>query len=47
MGSSGSGRESVLGLVQEVKGEMAGEEDVGFELISAVLEVLSRLDSLL
>jgi len=47
MGSSGSGRESVLGLLQEVKGEMSGEEDVGFELISGVLEVLSRLDSLL
>jgi len=41
------GRESVLGLVQQVKGEMAGEEDVGFELVSAVLEVLSKLDSLL
>jgi len=43
----GAGRESVLGLVQEVRGEMAGEDDVGFELISAVLDVLSRLDSLL
>lgn len=41
------GRESVVGLVQQVKGEMAGEEDVGFELISAVLQVLSKLDSLL
>ena len=42
-----SGRESVLGLVQEVKREMNGEEDVGFELIAGVLEVLSKLDSLL
>ncbi|KAL9715567.1 hypothetical protein Ac2012v2_000008 [Leucoagaricus gongylophorus] len=41
------GRESVVGLVQQVKGEMAGEEDVGFELISGVLQVLSKLDSLL
>ncbi|KAG1726027.1 Golgi phosphoprotein 3-domain-containing protein [Suillus paluster] len=42
-----SGRESVLGLVQEVKREMNGEEDHGFQLIAGVLEVLSKLDSLL
>ncbi|KAG0697435.1 Golgi phosphoprotein 3-domain-containing protein [Suillus ampliporus] len=43
-----SGRESVLGLVQEVKREMVnGEEDLGFQLIAGVLEVLSKLDSLL
>ncbi|KAI6025556.1 Golgi phosphoprotein 3-domain-containing protein [Pisolithus marmoratus] len=42
-----SGRESVLGLLQEVKREMNGEEDPGFELIAGVLEVLSKLDSLL
>lgn len=42
-----SGRESVLGLVQEVKREMNGEDDLGFELIAGVLEVLSKLDSLL
>ena len=42
-----SGRESVLGLVQEVKREMNGEEDLSFELIAGVLEVLSKLDSLL
>ncbi|KAG2139223.1 Golgi phosphoprotein 3-domain-containing protein [Suillus clintonianus] len=42
-----SGRESVLGLVQEVKREMNGEEDLGFQLIAGVLEVLSKLDSLL
>lgn len=42
-----SGRESVLGLVQEVKREMSGEDDLGFELIAGVLEVLSKLDSLL
>ncbi|KAJ3560962.1 hypothetical protein NP233_g10494 [Leucocoprinus birnbaumii] len=47
MGSEGSGRESILGLVQEVKREMVGEEDVGFELVAGVLEVLSKLDSLL
>jgi Golgi phosphoprotein 3 len=43
-----SGREVVLGLVQEVRKEaVGGEEDVGFELIAGVLEVLSKLDSLL
>lgn len=48
MGSSASGaRESVLGLVQEVKAEMNGDEDLGFELVAGVLEVLSKLDSLL
>ncbi|OCH89140.1 GPP34-domain-containing protein [Obba rivulosa] len=48
MGSAGvSGREAVLGLVQEVKKEMQGDEDLCFELIAGVLEVLSKLDSLL
>ncbi|RPD53455.1 GPP34-domain-containing protein [Lentinus tigrinus ALCF2SS1-7] len=49
MGSAGvSSREVVLGLVQEVKKEMVGgEEDLCFELIAGVLEVLSKLDSLL
>ncbi|KZT07850.1 GPP34-domain-containing protein [Laetiporus sulphureus 93-53] len=48
MGSAGvSGREAVLGLVMEVKREMQGEEDLCFELIAGVLEVLSKLDSLL
>ncbi|KAG1727531.1 Golgi phosphoprotein 3-domain-containing protein [Suillus lakei] len=42
-----TGRESVLGLVQEVKREMNGEEDLSFQLIAGVLEVLSKLDSLL
>ncbi|KAF9477684.1 Golgi phosphoprotein 3 [Pholiota conissans] len=43
-----SGREMVLGLVQEVRKEArGGDEDVGFELIAGVLEVLSKLDSLL
>lgn len=47
-GNDGSGRDSVLGLVQEVKKEMlTADEDLGFELISGVLEVLSKLDSLL
>ena len=48
MGSSGNGgREAVLGLVREVKKEMNGEEDLSFELVAGVLEVLSKLDSLL
>jgi Golgi phosphoprotein 3 len=49
MGSMGgdAGRQSVLGLVQEVKSEMRGDEDLGFELVAGVLEVLSKLDSLL
>ena len=49
MGSAGvSAREVVLGLVQEVKKEMlGGEEDLCFELVAGVLEVLSKLDSLL
>jgi golgi phosphoprotein 3 len=48
MGNGGDpGRESVLGLMQEVRKEMNGEEDLGFELIAGVLEVLSKLDSLL
>ena len=47
MGSSGSGREAVLGLVQEVKKEMVGEEDLCFELVSGLFDVLSKLDSLL
>ncbi|KAG6884402.1 hypothetical protein C0993_011490 [Termitomyces sp. T159_Od127] len=46
-GSSVSGRDSVLGLVQEVKKESLGDEDPSFELIAGVLEVLSKLDSLL
>ncbi|KIJ94648.1 hypothetical protein K443DRAFT_683587 [Laccaria amethystina LaAM-08-1] len=46
--SGGDGRESILGLVQEVRKEMVGgDEDVAFELVVAVLEVLSKLDSLL
>jgi Golgi phosphoprotein 3 len=47
-GGEVSGRESVLGLMQEVRKESAGgDEDVGFELVAGVLEVLSKLDSLL
>ncbi|KAG6815713.1 hypothetical protein H0H87_012029 [Tephrocybe sp. NHM501043] len=42
-----SRRDAVLGLVQEVKKEALSEEDLGFELVAGVLEVLSRLDSLL
>ncbi|TDL30178.1 GPP34-domain-containing protein [Rickenella mellea] len=54
-GSSGlSGREAVLGLLQGVRGEMQNSgdgasdgEDLCFEVVAAVLEVLSKLDSLL
>lgn len=47
-GNQASGRESVMGLVQEVRKEsIGGDEDVGFELVAGVLEVLSKLDSLL
>lgn len=47
-GSDNNGREAVLGLVNEVRKEAVGaEEDVGFELIAGVLEVLSKLDSLI
>ncbi|KAF8812100.1 hypothetical protein BYT27DRAFT_7207944 [Phlegmacium glaucopus] len=42
-----SGRQVVLGLLQEVRGAtVGGEDDVGFEFIAGVLEVLSKLDSL-
>lgn len=37
----------MLGLVLEVKKEMRGDEDLCFEAVSGVLEVLSKLDSLL
>ncbi|KAI0777846.1 GPP34-domain-containing protein [Trametes elegans] len=47
MGGGVSSREVVLGLVQEVKKEMQAEEDLCFELVAGVLEVLSKLDSLL
>ncbi|KAL0567925.1 hypothetical protein V5O48_014067 [Marasmius crinis-equi] len=49
MGSSGDGsRESILGFISEVKKEsVGGDEDLGFELIAGVLEVLSKLDSLI
>lgn len=43
----GGARQSILGLVAEVKSEMRGEEDLGFELIAGVMEVLAKLDSLL
>lgn len=46
-GSEIAGRESVVGLLMEAKKESIGEEDLGFELVAGVLEVLSRLDSLL
>ena len=49
MGTSAtSGREAVLGLLTEVRKEMVGgDEDAGCELVAGVLEVLSKLDSLL
>jgi golgi phosphoprotein 3 len=38
----------VFGLVQEVRKEMVGgDEDAGCELVAGVLEVMSKLDSLL
>jgi len=46
-GTTISGRETVLALVGEVRKESTGDEDLGFELIAGVLEVLSKLDSLL
>ncbi|KAF8812109.1 Golgi phosphoprotein 3 [Phlegmacium glaucopus] len=47
-GGEVSGREVVLGLLQEVRKEtVGGEDDVGFELIAGVLEVLTKLDSLI
>ena len=43
-----SGRDVVLGLLQEVKKEsIGGDDDLGFELVAGVLEVLSKLDSLI
>ena len=43
-----TGRDVVLGLLQEVKKEsIGGDEDAGFELVAGVLEVLSKLDSLI
>ena len=45
-----TGREVVIGLVQEVKKESSSDSDdenLGFELIAGVLEVMSKLDSLL
>jgi len=50
-GSAGqevSSREALTGLVSEVRKEAVGDdEDVGFEVVAGVLEVLSKLDSLL
>jgi Golgi phosphoprotein 3 len=46
-GGDGRGRQSILCLVQEVKGEMNGDEDLGFQLVAGVLEVLSKLDWML
>ncbi|KAI4524781.1 GPP34-domain-containing protein [Schizophyllum commune Loenen D] len=47
-GSGDAGRESILGLLAEVRKEsIGGDEDVSFELVAGVLEVLSKLDSLL
>lgn len=50
MGSSASGSKesiSISGLIKGAKRETNNEEDLGFELIAGVLEVLSKLDSLL
>jgi Golgi phosphoprotein 3 len=46
--SGGGGREAVIGLLVEVRKELVdGDEDAGCELVAGVLEVLSKLDSLL
>lgn len=50
LGAGNEGRESVLGLVAEARKEAqawGGDEDVGMELVAGVLDVLSKLDSLL
>ncbi|KAI0310293.1 Golgi phosphoprotein 3-domain-containing protein [Amylostereum chailletii] len=48
MGGAATGREATLGMLQEVRKEMVGgDEDGGCELVAGVLEVLSKLDSLL
>lgn len=53
-GSGGVGRESVQELVREVRREMAatpgnvdGEEDLCFEVVATVLNVMASMDSLL
>lgn len=46
-GARSNGREAVLGLVQEARKESTGDEDLSFEVVACVLEVLSKLDSLL
>lgn len=47
-GLEANSREAVVALVSEVKKEaVGGEEDLGFEVVAGVLEVLSKLDSLL
>lgn len=45
--SQDSGKDTVMELVREAKKEMKEEEDLSFEIISAVFEVFSRMDSLL
>ena len=40
-------REIMIELAKEVKKEFTSDDDLGFELIAGVLEVLSKLDSLL
>ena len=46
-GGDVDGRERMAGLILEVKKEMQGDDDLSFELVVGVLEVLSKLDSLL
>ena len=47
-GVEANSREAVMGLVSEVKKEaMGGDDDTGFEVVAGVMEVLSKLDSLL
>lgn len=47
-GVEANSREAVMGLVSEVKKEaVGGDDDTGFEVVAGVMEVLSKLDSLL
>ncbi|TFK19664.1 Golgi phospho protein 3 [Coprinopsis marcescibilis] len=45
--AAGGGAEAVLGLINEAKKEAKDDEDLSFELVADVSEVLGKLDSLL
>ena len=46
-GSSGSDGEGVQELIREVKREMGDPEDTCFEIVAIVMEVFSKMDSLI